>query len=93
MIKQLNLTYLHRYSTVDGTAYDKADYKPVNKKTVTFQPGQEYMTLSVEIVNDQVNEEDETFAVVIGSHVSTTLTSSPCTNITIKDNDLGKTIC
>ncbi|KAK3726619.1 hypothetical protein QZH41_010952 [Actinostola sp. cb2023] len=81
------------YSTVDGTAYDKADYKPVNKITVTFLPGQEYMTLSVEIVNDQVYEEDETFAVVIGSHVSTTLTSSPCTNITIKDNDLGKTIC
>ncbi|KAK3720692.1 hypothetical protein QZH41_013370 [Actinostola sp. cb2023] len=78
------------YSTVDGTAYDKADYKPVNKKTVTFQPGQEYMTLSVEIVNDQVNEEDETFAVVIGSHVSTTLTSSPCTNITIKDKDLER---
>ncbi|KAK3721661.1 hypothetical protein QZH41_003683 [Actinostola sp. cb2023] len=78
------------YSTVDGTAYDKADYKPVNQKNVTFQPGQEYMTLSVEIVNDQINEEDETFAVVIGSHVSTTLTSSPCTNITIKDKDLGE---
>ena len=75
---------------MDGTAYDKADYKPVVNQSVTFKPGQVYMTLNVEVVDDVFKEENEKFSVVIGSYVPTTLTSSPCFEITILDNDLSK---
>ena len=84
-------TFHDRYSTVDGTAIDKADYKPVNNRSVTFKPGQVYTTVDVEIVDDDYNEEDkEYFDVVIGSRVPTTLTVSHCFNVTIEDDDLGK---
>jgi hypothetical protein len=76
---------------VDGTAFDKSDYKPQNKVSKTFVPGQVSMTLSVEIVDDEYKEEDEAFSVKIGSYTQTTVTSGDnCVLITIKDNDPGE---
>jgi hypothetical protein len=79
---------------VDGTAFDKADYKPQNKVSKTFVPGQVYMKLSVEIVDDETKEKDEAFSVKIGSYTQTTVTQSgdKCVLITIKDNDPGTSL-
>jgi len=49
-----------RVETIEGTATETQDYVPINK-VVTFAPGEEKLTLDVEIVNDNQWEPDEEF--------------------------------
>ncbi|XP_031563990.1 uncharacterized protein LOC116299471 [Actinia tenebrosa] len=85
----LNKASLIWFSTKDGSAVDKSDYKPQNQVNRTFLPDQVYMTLSVDLVDDEYKEDDETFSVIIGTYDhDTTLTSGgKCVIVTIKDDD------
>jgi len=49
-----------RVETIEGTATETQDYVPINK-VVTFPPGEDKLTLDVEIVNDNQWEPDEEF--------------------------------
>jgi glucose/arabinose dehydrogenase len=51
-----------QYSTAPGTAAAGADYTPVTG-VVTFPPNQTSRTVSVPLVNDALDEDDETFVV------------------------------
>jgi len=57
---EMDLPVLVDYNTEDGTASAEADYKPVNG-TLTFGPGERHKTISVEVLDDDVFEEDEHF--------------------------------
>ena len=47
-----------RLSTMDATALSPADYQSVDQ-TLTFTPDQRTLTISVPVVDDQVDEEEE----------------------------------
>ena len=48
-----------RLSTMDATALSPADYQSVDQ-TLTFTPDQRTLTISVPVVDDQIDENDET---------------------------------
>ena len=52
------------YLTVDGTAESGSDFQAQNG-TLTFQPGETSKTISVPIVDDTVNDNGETFNVLL----------------------------
>ena len=52
-----------RISTMDGTAMSGSDYESVNQ-TLTFDPSNTRIPIQVPIVEDQIDEEDET---ILGS--------------------------
>ncbi|KXJ29888.1 G-protein coupled receptor 98 [Exaiptasia diaphana] len=85
----LNRTSNMWISTLDGTAYDKADFAPANRRNVTFYRGENISSVSIEIVDDDVPEKLESFSILLGSEDNTTtpITSSICMNITINDDD------
>ncbi|HIK11274.1 MAG TPA: DUF4347 domain-containing protein [Oscillatoriaceae cyanobacterium M33_DOE_052] len=99
---------LNETSTVDfnfsGTATNIADYKLVSitgtgvsttNSTITFAPNATSATVTVEIVGDQIDEDDETLeinlvnpratgtATVIGSPVTTTITDDDTAGFTV----------
>ena len=53
-----------RYATKEGTAKANSDYKPV-EGVLTFEPDTIQKVVSVEIVDDDEIEQDETFEVVL----------------------------
>ena len=63
----LSYAYLHpisvNLSTANGTALFGADFGLLTPTTVTFAPGQTSLTVSVPIVSDLVDEDNETFTV------------------------------
>jgi hypothetical protein len=52
------------YATADGTARAGADYQPTSG-TLTFAPGEIAQTISVPVIGDLVDEDDETLRVVL----------------------------
>ena len=52
------------YATADGTAIHPADYAQTSG-TLTFTPGQTTKTVDVPVVNDALDEADETFTLVL----------------------------
>ena len=52
------------YATADGTATQPADYAQTSG-TLTFTPGQTTKTVNVPVVNDALDEADETFTLVL----------------------------
>ncbi|MDH4049825.1 MAG: PQQ-dependent sugar dehydrogenase [Gammaproteobacteria bacterium] len=73
------------YTTVDGTAKAAEDYES-RKGTVTFLRGETTKSLTIEIVGDTLDEDDEVFSVSFGNPVGLALNSSLTTG-TIVDND------
>lgn len=53
-----------RYSTADNTAVANVDYTPVSGQ-VTFTPGQTTRTISVPIISDTLDEENESFFLLL----------------------------
>ena len=73
------------YQTVDGTALAATDYGAVSG-TVTFAPGVTSRTVKVNTVADVIDEDDETFSLVLGSPVGAVIEDGVGVG-TILDND------
>src|SRR4029453_6638545 len=76
------------YTTINGTATAPSDYRAVTTRSVTIAGGDDSATVPVTVVDDQRNEEDETFT------VKATAVSPPeggiaddTGTVTITDND------
>ncbi|MEH2008987.1 Calx-beta domain-containing protein, partial [Nostoc sp.] len=75
------------YITVDGTAKAGSDYKAASG-TLNFAAGESSKTIVIPIINDTVDESDETFTLKFSNAVGVKLTTQQAT-ITILDNDSG----
>ncbi len=73
------------YATVNGTAKARSDYQ-TTKGTLTFRPGQRRKTISVPILGDTLDEENERFQVVLSKPRNAKLGDRRAIG-TIRDND------
>ena len=73
------------YATSNGTAREPGDYTQTNG-TLTFSPNQTSHTISVLILNDNIDEEDETFTVRLSNASNATIGDNAATG-TIEDDD------
>jgi hypothetical protein len=78
------------YSTANGTATAGADYTAVNG-TLTFAPGETTKTINVPIINDALDELDETYFVNL-SNASNAILIDNQGQGTITDNDNTPTL-
>ena len=75
------------YSIVSGTATEGEDYTAVSG-TLTFEPGEEPLYISVPVIQDSLPEPDETFFLVLSNARNARLPSrSRSTTVTIKDDE------
>ena len=77
-----------RYRTLDGTALEGSDYTGTNG-TLRFEPGEEARTIRVPVLDDEILEDTESFAVELSEPAGATLADGTGTG-TITDNDEGK---
>ncbi|MGL5926532.1 Calx-beta domain-containing protein [Chroococcidiopsis sp.] len=77
----LTLSQILKYSTVNATATSGQDYTAASNLTVTFNPGETVKTISIPILNDNINETDETFLVNVFIPKGTPLNSSTTDNL------------
>ena len=73
------------YATADGSATAGADFGSVSG-TLTFAPGESSATVSVDIVDDEMHEPDETFVARLSSPVNAVIATGEATG-TILDDD------
>ena len=73
------------YATSDGTAAAGEDYEAISG-TLTFTPGESSRTLSVSLVDDNLDESTETFAMILSSGTNATIDKATADG-TILDND------
>jgi uncharacterized protein with beta-barrel porin domain/ribosomal protein L35AE/L33A len=81
------------YSTADGTATEGADYSAVSG-TLSWQDGENIdKTIVVSIINDNVDEQDETFALTLSNITGGAILGNinPAT-VTITDDDVAGTL-
>ena len=74
------------YRTRDGTAVAGKDYVAVTDGTLTFSAGQTEKRIRVTVTNDSLDEDDETFEVVLTEPSNAELGSASATG-TIEDDD------
>lgn len=74
------------WSISDGTAKSGADYVAASNQTLTFQPREVEKTITVNLVNDDIREPDETFSINLSSPSNGVLLQSKI-NVTIKNDD------
>ena len=53
------------YSTVDGSAIANEDYTPVTDATLTFLPGETEKAITITLVDDNVDESNENFSLIV----------------------------
>ncbi|XP_031569460.1 uncharacterized protein LOC116303960 [Actinia tenebrosa] len=76
-------------STVDGTAKAVSDYVAISKQEVSFAPTETSKEISITIVNDGVEEQDEDFSVELGCADPATLIVAPGkATVVVKDDDV-----
>ncbi|MDX2215557.1 MAG: Calx-beta domain-containing protein [Oculatellaceae cyanobacterium bins.114] len=74
------------YQTVAATATASEDFAPVNA-TLTFAPGETTKAIAINVLNDTIDEFDETFNVVLSNPTNATLANTQA-QVTILDNDI-----
>ena len=74
------------YTAEAITATAGADFK-LPASTITFQPGERHKAIPLGIVNDTVDEFDETFRVLLSNPATAVLARHPAAMVTIRDND------
>jgi hypothetical protein len=79
------------YRTVNGTAASGTDYTASAPTTLTFTPGQTTKPISVNTTNDTLDEDDETFSVVLSNPGHATVLNDTAT-ATVTDNDATPTV-
>ena len=77
------------YATSGVSATQGTDYTAASG-TLTFNAGDTSKTVDVPIVNDTVDEDDETFAVTLSGAVNASLPASPSASGTILDDDTAE---
>ncbi len=73
-------------STTDGSALAVSDYTAVTDQVVAFAPGEGTKFVSVDIIGDTADENDETFTVTLSSNTNALLLDGQAIG-TIIDND------
>ncbi len=74
------------YATSDGTATAGSDYTATSG-TLTFNPGETSKTIQVTIIDDSIDESDETVTLTLSNPENATLGAVRTTTLTIVDND------
>ncbi|MFM8277496.1 MAG: Calx-beta domain-containing protein [Cyanobium sp.] len=72
------------YATSNGTALAASDYT-ATAGTLTFNPGVTSLAINVPIINNTINESDETFSLSLSSPVNALLDTQPTVTTTITD--------
>ena len=80
------------YATANGSATAAADYSSTTG-TLTFAPNVTTQTISIPILADAIDEENETFTVTLSTPTNATVSASAGTaTMTITDDDAAPTI-
>jgi len=79
------------YATSDGTATAGADYASASG-TVLFAPGQTSATIDLVLIDDALDEEDETINLTLSNPVNATIGAAGSAVFTIDDNDPKPTV-
>ena len=74
-----------RYATFDRTAHDGADYEGVSRM-LTFAPGETLKKVTVEVIPDVLDEDDETFTLEF-SEPTNAILETPAVVGTIRDDE------
>ena len=74
------------YATLDGTATAGEDYEQVSG-TLTFSPGQLTQTISVPVIGDLMDEDDETFFVQLTNAMNATIAVDEGAGVIVDDDD------
>jgi hypothetical protein len=85
------LTVTVNYATSDGTATVGSDYT-LTSGFVTFAPGVTSQTFPVPILDDLLDEPDETVALTLSAPTNATLGAPNVATLTILDNDIAPTV-
>lgn len=75
------------YSVTGGTATLNTDYSITTPGTITFPPNTTTQTFNISIINDQIDENNETIFITLSNPTNATLGSSSVYTYTINDND------
>ena len=75
------------YATASGSAIAGSDFT-ASSGVVTFAPGQTLQTISVPILGDGANENDETFTVVLGTPANASIANNTGTGTIVNDDPL-----
>ena len=78
------------YTTADGTAIAGSDYTATSG-TLTFDAGQSSRAFNVPVIQDAIDETDETIALTLSNPSQATLGTNEVT-LTIGDDDAGTTV-
>ncbi|MBS3026203.1 MAG: hypothetical protein HCA25_03660 [Dolichospermum sp. DET50] len=73
-----------QYATANGTAIAGADYTSTSG-TLTFNPGVTSQVINIPILNDSINEANETFSLTLNSPTNASLGTSQTVTTTISD--------
>ncbi|CAN5754779.1 hypothetical protein BH10CHL1_BH10CHL1_39550 [soil metagenome] len=79
------------YATSNGTATAGSDYTATSG-TLTFQPGQISQSLTLPLLDDTLDENDETFNLLLGNAHNATLGLTTSATLTLVDNDAPPTV-
>jgi C1A family cysteine protease len=74
------------YATIDGSALGGADYEPL-VGTLSFEPGVISRTLEISLLDDQLDEPDETLTLQLSNPSHAVLGDLVETTLTIRDDD------
>jgi Ca2+-binding RTX toxin-like protein len=74
------------FSTIGNSATAGSDFVNISSSTITFAPGVTTQTISVNTINDSINEPTETFTVTLSNPISLTIVNNTAIG-TILDND------
>ncbi|MCW9018142.1 MAG: DUF5011 domain-containing protein, partial [Kangiellaceae bacterium] len=74
------------YAFIDGAAVNGEDFNGTNG-TLYFADGETSQTLTIGIVDDSVDENNESFSVELRNAVNTTIAGGTTATVTINDND------
>jgi len=80
------------YATSNGTATAGSDYT-TKSGTLTFTPNQTSKTFTVSILDDALDEPDETVNLTLSNPTNATLGNPANATLTIVDNDVSASIC
>ena len=73
------------YSTADGTAMAGADYEAV-EGSIAFAPGETMATVSIPLIQDDLDEPDEGFTVTLSDPANATLATGTAEGLIIDDD-------
>src|SRR5205085_9175241 len=81
------------FATSDGTAHAPADYTAVTDKVLTFAPAKTTQTVAVPLINDILDEDNETFNATLSAPQNAAIDAVGGTAVvTINDNDAMPTV-